>query len=66
MVRELLPDARITFEHQTGGKERSGNYLVDNSRLLQEFEVEYPPFRQRVLQIINEVREQEGLPRIAG
>jgi len=66
MVREFLPDVRITFEHQTGGKERSGNYLVDNSRLLQEFEVEYPPFRQRVLQIINEVREQEGLPRIAG
>ncbi len=39
---------------------------MDNSRLLQEFEVEYPTFRQRVLQIINEVRAHEGLPRIAG
>jgi nucleoside-diphosphate-sugar epimerase len=66
MVREFIPDARITFEHETGGKERSGNYLVDNSRLRQEFEVEYPPFRQRVLEIINDIRRDEGLPLIRG
>jgi nucleoside-diphosphate-sugar epimerase len=65
-VREFIPDARITFEHETGGKERSGNYLVDNSRLRQEFEVEYPPFRQRVLEIINDIRRDEGLPLIQG
>lgn len=66
MVREFLPEARITFEHETGGKERSGNYLVDNGRLRQEFEVEYPPFRQRVLEIINDIRRDEGLPLIQG
>lgn len=66
MVREFIPEARITFEHETGGKERSGNYLVDNSRLRQEFEVEYPPFRQRVLEIINDIRRDEGLPLIQG
>ena len=66
MVREFLPEARITFEHETGGKERSGNYLVDNSRLRQEFEVEYPPFRQRVLEIINDIRRDEGLPLLQG
>ena len=66
MVREFIPDARITFEHETGGKEQSGNYLVDNSRLRQEFEVEYPPFRQRVLEIINDVRRDEGLPLVRG
>ena len=66
MVREFIPDARITFEHETGGKERSGNYLVDNSRLRQEFEVEYPPLRQRVLEIINDIRRDEGLPLILG
>jgi hypothetical protein len=38
---------------------------VDNSRLLQEFELEYPPFRTRVLEIINDVRLEEGLPTIA-
>jgi nucleoside-diphosphate-sugar epimerase len=66
MVQELLPDAHISFEHQGGGKERSGNYLVDNSRLLEEFKIEYPPFRQRVSQIVNEIRRQGGLPPISG
>ncbi len=40
IVRGFLPEARISFEHETGGRERSGNYLVNNSRLLQEFEVD--------------------------
>ena len=66
MVREFIPEAQISFEHEQGGKESSGNYLIDNTRLLNEFEVEYPPFRQRVLQIINEVRQDEGRPLIAG
>ncbi len=64
LVGASLPAARSTFEYETGGKERSGNYLVDNSRLRQEFEVEYPPFRQRVLEIINDIRRDEGLPLI--
>ncbi len=66
IVRGYLPNAQIHFQHDSGGKESSGNYLIDNSRLLQEFEVEYPPFPQRVLQIINEVRVQEGLPLVKG
>jgi nucleoside-diphosphate-sugar epimerase len=64
MVREFLPDAKITFQHDTGGKEISGNYLIDNTRLVQEFGVQYRPYRERVLQIINEVRKQEGLPTV--
>ena len=32
LVREFVPDARITFDSD-GGLEESGNYLVDNSRL---------------------------------
>jgi nucleoside-diphosphate-sugar epimerase len=66
IVRGYLPDANITFEKETGGKDSSGNYLIDNSRLIEEFGVQYRPFRQRVLQIINEVRAQENLPAIAG
>jgi nucleoside-diphosphate-sugar epimerase len=62
LVREFLPDAQITFEHETGGKEVSGNYLIDNSRLIQEFGLQYLPYRQRVLQIINETRAEAGLP----
>ena len=61
LVRGFLPDAKITFE-QEGGREESGNYLVDNSRLRKEFGIEYPPLRARVREIINDVRRQEGLP----
>ncbi len=66
MVREFLPDAKITFEHETGGRERSGNFLIDNSRLVQEFGMQYAPFRQRVLQIINDVRKDDGKPPLKG
>src|SRR4030088_1546613 len=64
LVREFLPDAQITFEKETGGKELSGNYLIDNTRLVQEFGVQYRPYRERVLQIINDVRKEEGLPEL--
>ena len=65
LVREFLPDAQITFENETGGKEASGNYLIDNSRLIQEFGLQYLPYRQRVLQIVNETRREASLPPIA-
>ena len=61
LVREFIPDAQITFDNE-GGIEESDIYLVDNSRIREEFEVELPPFRQRVLEIINEVRQMEGMP----
>ena len=60
LVREFLPDATITFAAD-GGREESGNYLVDNTRLVKEFGIEYPPLRTRILEIINDVRRQEGL-----
>jgi nucleoside-diphosphate-sugar epimerase len=65
LVREYLPDAKISFGKDTGGNEISGNYLIDNTRLVQEFGVQYRPYRERVLQIINEVRREAGLPAIA-
>jgi nucleoside-diphosphate-sugar epimerase len=66
IVRGYLPNAQIGFEHETGGLEPSGNYLIDNRRLVEEFGVQYRPYPQRVLQIINEVRTQENLPPVAG
>jgi nucleoside-diphosphate-sugar epimerase len=66
IVRGYLPDAKISFEKQIGGKESSGNYLIDNSRLVQEFGVQYRPYRERVLQIINEVRAESGQSPIRG
>src|ERR1700730_17552449 len=63
IVRQFLPDTQITFE-KDGGREESGTYLVDNSRLCKEFDIEYPPLATRVLEILNDVRREEGLPRI--
>jgi nucleoside-diphosphate-sugar epimerase len=64
IVRGFLPDAQITFA-QEGGREDSGNYLVDWSRVGQEFGIEYPGLHTRVLEVINDVRRQEGLPLVA-
>jgi nucleoside-diphosphate-sugar epimerase len=65
IVRGFLPDAKITFEKE-GGREDSGNYLVDNSRLTKEFGIEYPGLHTRVLEVINDVRRHEGLPLVSG
>ena len=64
IVHELLPEAEITFDEDEGGRESSGLFLMDNSRLVEEFEIEYAPFHQRVLQTLNEVRRAEGLPAV--
>ena len=64
LVREVVPDADIRFDAETGGREASGNYLVDNSRLVEEFEVQYAPLGQRVRDVVDELRrDMECLPR---
>ncbi|MBV9859227.1 MAG: NAD(P)-dependent oxidoreductase [Alphaproteobacteria bacterium] len=65
IVREFLPDAQISFDNETGGRELSGNYLIDNTRLVEEFGIQYRPYRERVLQIINDIRREEGLPPVS-
>jgi nucleoside-diphosphate-sugar epimerase len=65
IVRGFLPEAKITFDKE-GGREDSGNYLVDWSRLAKEFGIEYPGLHTRVLEVINDVRRQEGLPLVGG
>ena len=66
MVRGYLPDADITFENETGGKDESRVYLMDNSRVVDEFGIQLRPLPERVLQIINTVRAEEGLEPISG
>ena len=39
--------------------------MIDNSRVVQEFGIQFRPYRERVLQIINEVRREEGLDPIS-
>src|SRR5215813_10118599 len=62
IVRAYLPGATIRFQQERGAKEQNATYLLDNSRLLSEFAITYRPFRERVLQIINDVRREAGLP----
>jgi len=62
MVKEFLPDADIRFEHETGGRATSGNFMIDNSRLVEEFGIQFAPLRQRVREVINDIRRGEGLP----
>jgi nucleoside-diphosphate-sugar epimerase len=64
IVRGYLPQAKISFNKDSGGKDASGNYMIDNTRLVQEFGLQYRPYRERVLQIINDVRRDKGLPPI--
>jgi 2-keto-4-pentenoate hydratase len=49
IVREFLPDAQISFDNETGGRERSGNFMIDNSRVVTEFGMQFRPYRERVL-----------------
>lgn len=65
LVREFLPDANISFEAETGGRAGSGNFLIDNSRLVEEFGLQYAPLRQRVKEVINDIRQGEGLPLVS-
>jgi len=65
IVRGFLPAADIAFVEE-GGREDSGNYLVDNSRLGKEFGIEYPGLHTRVLEVLNDVRRVEGLPLVTG
>jgi nucleoside-diphosphate-sugar epimerase len=62
IVRSFLPDARIYFQNESGAKATNSTYLLNNSRLLSEFGLHYQPFRQSVLQIINDTRRDVGLP----
>src|SRR5260370_34311534 len=65
LVRAFLPDAQITFDKEAGGKELSGNYLIDSTRLVQDFREQSRPYRVRVLQIVNHIRREEGLPLVS-
>ena len=65
IVRSYLPDARIGFRNESGARPLNSTFLLDNSRLTSEFVIQYRPFRERVLQIINDTRRDAGLPLVA-
>ena len=62
IVRGFIPDAQITM----GDQALPHIYMVDNSRMLADIGYELPPLRVRILEHINDAREEAGLPAIDG
>ncbi len=62
IVRSYIPDAQIT----TGDQAVPHVYLVDNSRMLADIGYELAPLNVRILEHINDAREEAGLPPING
>ena len=60
IVKSFLPDSDISFKKETGGKDLSFIYMMDNTRLQAEFNVVLPPLEQRVKEMINDIRKREG------
>ncbi len=59
MLKEHIPDARIDFEHDTGGEfeHGAGAYRFSHERLEREFGVKYLPYEQRVAEMIELARK---------
>ena len=62
MVRRFIPEAQIT----TGQQAVPHVYLVDNSRMLADVGYEMAPLEVRILEHINDAREEAGLEAIGG
>jgi nucleoside-diphosphate-sugar epimerase len=62
LVKRFLPQARITFAQEEGGRDTSPIWLMDNTRWVDEYDYPLPRFEARVLEMINEVRQDAGLP----
>ena len=62
IVRSIIPDAQIS----TGDQAVPHIYRVDNSRMLADLGYELAPLRVRILEHINDARQEAGLEPIAG
>ena len=56
LVRKAIPDASISFDSAEGARASAGTYLIDNTRLLDEFGFAYRPYVDQVQSIIDAVR----------
>jgi nucleoside-diphosphate-sugar epimerase len=56
IVREHIPGADVRFDHETGGKADCTNYLIDNSRLREEFDLVPRDARACVTSILEALR----------
>jgi nucleoside-diphosphate-sugar epimerase len=52
IVQQIIPDAVITFDDESGREVSGMPYLVDDRRVREEFEFEHLPLRQAVRETI--------------
>ena len=62
IVRDIIPDAQIS----TGDQLVPHVYNVDNSRMLADINYEIAPLRQRILDHINDARNEAGMETLTG
>ena len=62
IVRDIIPDAQIS----TGDQLVPHVYNVDNSRMLADIGYEIAPLRQRILDHINDARNEAGMETLTG
>lgn len=55
VVRLYIPDARIAFERETGGRTSNGTCRLANSRLVGEFGLTFRWLSNQVSQVIDDV-----------
>lgn len=60
IVRDIIPDAVITFDDEHGREVGSMPYLVDDRRVREELEFEHRPLRQAVQETITATRRLAG------
>lgn len=60
MVRHILPDAEISFEDTETPVADNSAYLFDNTRLCEEFGIQYPPYGEWVEKMIKAVRDRQN------
>lgn len=58
IVRRHIPEADITFRHESGGKAVSGAWLFSNARLVGEFGFSYRPWAEVIPAMIENVRRR--------
>jgi len=64
LVKELLPDAQISF-NEIGGKTDLA-YLIDYGRIKEEFQFEHRNLKEGYLDLINMTRREAGFPEVQG
>lgn len=60
MVRDQIPEAKITFANAAGSPQKWA-FNIDNSSVLSEFNISLPPYEDRIADMIKTVRSSKAI-----